>query len=367
MPTIQVDLAERSYAVHVDHGVLDRLGPRCRELALGDQVAVVADEAVAVHYLQPVTASLIAAGFRPVTIPFSGGDPAKSLATAEAVLGAMIEAELDRRSWVLALGGGVVGDLAGFAAAVYLRGIPFVQVPTTVVAQVDASVGGKTAVNHRLGKNLVGAFHQPRLVLIDTGVLRTLPRRELISGMAEVVKHAVILDPELFAFLETHLEAVLDQRLDPELLDWMIARNVQLKARIVEEDERESGSRALLNYGHTVGHAIEAATRYERYRHGEAVILGMLAAGQLGVLRGTWSEVERQRQDDLLARLGIPAGLAEVEREAVVERTRSDKKRVAGRLRFVLCRRIGAAEVVDGVPEDEVRAAVAWVQERHGR
>ena len=258
--------------------------------------------------------------------------------------------------------GGVVGDMAGFVAATYLRGVPYVQVPTTILAQVDSSIGGKTGVNHALGKNLIGAFHQPRLVLIDTAVLRSLPRREVVVGMAEVVKHALIRDAALFAFLEEHLEEVVDMTLAPETLDWLIGRNVEIKAEVVAADEKEQGLRAILNYGHTIGQAIEAATDYGRYRHGEAVILGLIAAGEIACREGFWPEAERQRQDALLGRLGVPGGLAEVEAERILARTKADKKRVDGRLRFVLGRRIGEVEIVEGITDATVREAIKYAQ-----
>lgn len=365
MQTVDVALEDRAYQVQVGHAILPQIGDLCRPLGLGQRVAIIADRAVADPYLEPVVASLREAGYDPLEILFSGGDAAKNLTTAEQIFGRLIAAELDRSAWILALGGGVVGDLAGFVAATFLRGVPFVQAPTTIVAQVDASVGGKTAVNHALGKNLIGAFHQPRLVLIDTDVLRTLPRRELVAGMGEVVKHAVIRDPELFAFLEEHLERIVDLELEPDRLDWLIARNVQIKARVVEIDEREGGLRAILNYGHTVGHAIEAAGEYTRYRHGEGVILGMVAAGEIAVCRNLWSDAERQRQDTLLTRLEIPTGLREIPTAQILERTRTDKKRVSGRLRFVLPRRIGQVEIVDDVPEETVSAAIEYVQRNY--
>lgn len=363
MHSIRVALEERAYDVHVGHGVLGQLGARCREVGLGGRPAVVTDESVAGHYLHPVVDSLSRAGYEPLVVRFAGGDSAKSLSTVEAVCGQLIEAELDRSAWVVAVGGGVVGDLAGFVAATFLRGIPFVQVPTTIVAQVDASVGGKTGVNHALGKNLIGAFHQPRLVWIDTEVLRTLPRRERIGGMSEVVKHAVIRDAGLFAFLEEHLEAVLSLELEPELLDWLIARNVEIKAQVVAADERELGLRALLNYGHTVGHAIEAAGAYERYRHGEAVGLGMVAAGHIARQRDLWPAADCERQESLLRRLGLPGGLASIPLDLILQHTRADKKRASGRLRFVLPRRIGQAEVYGDIPEAAVCAAIRHVQE----
>jgi 3-dehydroquinate synthase len=229
---------------------------------------------------------------------------------------------------------------------------------------VDASIGGKTGVNHPLGKNLIGAFHQPRLVCIDTALLRTLPRRELAAGLAEVVKHALIRDPDLFAFLEQHLERAVNLELEDDQLDWLIAANARIKAEVVAADEKESGLRAILNYGHTLGHAIESASQYG-YLHGEAVILGMIGAGQIAVQRGMWDPAERERQDALLARLGIPAGLSRLSADLVLERARADKKRLEGRHRLVLARRIGQVEIADGISDQEVRAALEYVQRRH--
>jgi len=363
MPTIDLTLeGGRAYAIHVGHGNLADLGAHCRALGLGKRVAAVADAAVLDGCLRPAAASLARAGFEVVEVRYDGGEAGKTLASLEAVHGELIAAELDRGAWILAVGGGVVGDLAGFAAATYQRGIDFVQVPTTIVAQVDASVGGKTAVNHRLGKNMIGAFHQPRLVLIDTDSLRTLPRPERVGGMGEVVKHAVIGDAGMFAFLEEHLEAVVDLEIDADQLDWLIARNVEIKAEVVAGDEREQGLRAILNYGHTIGHAVEAATDYSAYSHGEAVVLGMLAAGHIAAGRGLWPEAERRRQDALLGRLGVPGGLSRVSGAAIAERTRADKKRRGGHLRFVLPRRLGEVTLVDEVDEAAVRDAVAWLQ-----
>ena len=364
MRTVELALEDgRSYPIHVGHGILGDLGGYCADLGLGRRVAAVADGAVIDGCLRPAVESLRRAGFDTVEVRYDGGEAGKNLASLEEVLGQLIAAELDRGAWILAVGGGVVGDLAGFAAATYLRGIDFVQVPTTIVSQVDASVGGKTAVNHRLGKNMIGAFHQPRLVLIDTDSLHTLPRRERVGGMGEVVKHAVIGDPELFTFLEEHLEAIVDLEIAADQLDWLIARNVEIKAEVVAGDEREGGLRAILNYGHTIGHAVEAATEYAVYSHGQAVALGMLAAGHIAAERGLWPAADRQRQDDLLRRLGVAGGLARVPAERIVERTRADKKRSDGQLRFVLPRRLGEVMVVDDVDEAAVRDAVAYLQE----
>ena len=363
----RIDLAVEgaAYPIFVGHDILGELGSRCSEQGLGRQVALVSDEAVAARYLEPATASLRAAGFQVLEVVYAGGEGMKNLAGAEGILAKMIEAEFDRSAWITALGGGVVGDMAGFVAATYLRGIPYVQVPTTIVAQVDSSIGGKTGVNHALGKNLIGAFHQPRLVLVDTAALRSLPGREAVAGMAEVVKHALIRDEELFSFLEDRLEEVVAMQLDAETLDWLIARNVKIKAAVVSADEREGGLRAILNYGHTIGHAIEAATDYGRYKHGEAVILGLIGAGEIARREGTWTEEERRRQDALLERLGVPGGLAEVGAEQILARTKTDKKRVNGRSRFILGKRVGEVEIVEGIEDEVVLSGIEYVQQRY--
>jgi len=365
MHRVEVEVAVCPYAVLVGHDTISELGSHCRALGLGGRVAVIVDRALQGNFAPKAIASLRDHGFDPLEIEFAGSDAAKNLTTAEEIFGRLIEAELDRGSWVLALGGGVVGDLGGFVAATYLRGVDCVQVPTTVVAQVDASLGGKTGVNHSLGKNTIGAFHQPRLVFTDTASLRTLPTRERVAGMAEVIKHGIIRDEEMFAFLEQHLEAVVDMSIEPERLDWLIARNVALKAGVVASDEREGGLRAILNYGHTIGHAIEAATEYRQYNHGEAVILGMAAAGQIACLMGLWPQTQQQRQDDLLERLGVPAGIGGVDAERIVERTRADKKRINGKTRMVLARQVGHAELVDDIDESTIRAGVEHIQGKY--
>ena len=366
METIEVTTKDRTYAIVVGHGIMNSLGERCRTLPLGEQVAVISDVAVGATYLHGVVGGLEKAGYKVVPILFPGGDGTKNLVEAEKIFAAMIAAEMDRSAWVVALGGGVVGDMAGFVAATFLRGIPFVQVPTTIVAQVDASIGGKTAVNHSLGKNLIGSFHQPHMVLTDTAALGSLPLPEMVAGMAEVVKHAIIRDAELFSFLEENLEASVSLQLTPDSVDWLIFRNVGIKVAVVREDEREVGIRAILNYGHTLGHAIEAATSYQKYRHGEGVILGMIAAGHIAVRQGFWSEAERGRQDALLARLGVPGGIGQVSAEAIVERTRADKKRVAGKTRLILGKAIGRVEIVDHLGEDELREGVDYLQDQYG-
>ncbi|MDP6982311.1 MAG: 3-dehydroquinate synthase [Candidatus Latescibacteria bacterium] len=363
MKTVRIKLGDgRAYEDLVGHDVLSEAGTQCRALGLQERCALVYDQALHDTALPRVRDSLTTAGFECVTIAYDRGEAGKRLESVEAIIGHMIEAGLDRGTWVAALGGGVVGDIGGFVAASYLRGVAVVQMPTTIASQVDASLGGKTGVNHVLGKNLIGAFHQPRLVLSDTSTLRHLPEAERIAGLAEVVKHSVIRDEELFEFLEDNIEQVVSMAIGDEELDWLIARNASIKAAVVSADEREGGLRAILNYGHTIGHAIEAATNYQTYRHGEAVILGMIGAGRIASQLGVWSQEHEDRQHALLRRLGIPAGVGAIDDAQILARTKTDKKWRDGKLRFILPRRIGDAYVADDIEEEAVRAGIAHVQ-----
>ena len=355
----------RAYDVVVGHGAIAALGERCRALELGGSCALIGDAALADTFVESARRSLRDAGFEVLLLEYASGEEGKNLASVEELSSGMSGAGLDRGAWVAAVGGGVVGDLAGFAAASYLRGVDVVQVPTTIVSQVDASIGGKTAVNLRSGKNLVGAFHQPRLVLADTDSLRTLPREEVVAGLAEVVKHGVIRDEELFAFLERCLEEVVEMRIAAAELDDLIARNARIKAEVVAADEREGGLRAILNYGHTIGHAIEAASGYG-FRHGESVLLGMAAAAEIAARLGLWESAEaRSRHDALVERLGVRPGIAGIDAGSIFEHTRADKKRASGRNRFILARGIGRVEVVDGVDDGVVREAVSFLQDKY--
>lgn len=356
MREITVPLPGRSYPIHIGPGLLSELGAQCRQVGLRGSLAVVCDSAIADAYLPTALASLESASYRatPVIVPF--GEGSKCLAQLGELYDAFAKAALDRGSAIVALGGGVIGDLAGFAAATYLRGLPFVQCPTTLLAQVDASVGGKTAIDLPAGKNLAGAFHQPSLVLIDLDTLNTLPERELRAGMAEVIKYGVIDDPELLTYVELNREAILAHQ--PEELAHVIARCCEIKAEVVGEDERESGRRAILNYGHTVGHAVEAAAGYGHYLHGEAVAIGMAAAGRLSRLWGGWSEMEEARVNQTLTAYGLPIRLAEpLPEEALLAAMRLDKKTRDGEFRFVLAKRLG--EVVSApIGEAEAREAL---------
>ena len=340
--TVMVDLGERSYPIAIGAGTLGRLGARLAELDLGRRIAVVTNPTVARHYREIVEGSLTAAGFAVTVIEVPDGEEHKNLAWLTCLYDRLVDARLDRGCAVVALGGGVIGDLAGFAAATFQRGVPFIQVPTTLLAQVDSSVGGKTAVNHPGGKNLIGAFHQPRLVWVDVHTLRTLPRREVQAGMAEVIKHGAILGPALFTLLEEQLDAVM--RLDEALLIEVVRQNVAIKAAVVGEDERESGPRAVLNFGHTVAHAVEMLTDFRGYLHGEAVAIGMAFAARLSAARGYCPPSVPARIIALLERAGLPTALPkELIGKQLALAIETDKKVAGGKVKFVVIEDIGRA------------------------
>lgn len=351
---VRLDLGSRSYPIVVGVDVLAEIGPRLQALGFAKRCALVTSERVGTLYREPVVASLCAAGLEPAVVEIPDGEEHKNLAWLTVLYDRLIEARLDRRSPVIALGGGVISDIAGFAAATLLRGLPWAVVPTTLIGQVDAAVGGKTAIDHAFGKNLVGAFHQPRLVLADVGVLRTLPRRELAAGLAEVVKYGVIGDRALFADLETRLELV--SGLDPEVMVPMVAGCCRQKARVVEADEREErGARAVLNFGHTVGHAVEALTEYRQLLHGEAVAIGMAAAARVSRDLGRCGGETVERIVALLKRAGlptdIPSGLTPA---ALALAMQSDKKSTGGHIRFVAVEEIGRTAFIEMTAQEIV-------------
>ena len=344
--TVRVDLGPRAYDVVVGAGVLDSLGERLTALGFRDRCGVVTSDRVAQLYRTPVERALRLAGFTPLVVEVLDGEASKTVATLGRVWDALLAAGIERGTPLVALGGGVIGDVAGFAAATLLRGIPVVQVPTTLLAQVDAAIGGKTAVDHPVGKNLIGAFHQPRLVLADVGVLATLPRRELVAGLAEVVKYGVIGDAALFARIERDPDALLTG--DPTTLVPVVAACARQKAAVVAADEREErGERAVLNFGHTVGHAVEAATAYGRYLHGEAVAIGMVAAARVSRAIGCCDDATVERIRKIVGRLGLPGEIpADVARERLVAAMRADKKSAGGRIRFVAVETVGRVRLV---------------------
>ncbi|HSD10100.1 MAG TPA: 3-dehydroquinate synthase [Candidatus Binatia bacterium] len=342
MQEIRVSLGERSYPIVIGAGWLSGIGARVRAV-VGRQAiraAVVSDSRVAPLYVPAVAASLRAADFTVAEIQIPEGEQHKNLAWLALLYDRLIEAHIERSSPILAVGGGVVGDLAGFAAATILRGVPLVQVPTTLLAQVDASIGGKTAINHASGKNLIGAFHQPRLVAIDIDTLKSLPRREYLAGMAEVVKYGAILDADLFAQLERNVPALLHP--DAALLTDVIATSCRLKAMVVEHDEREGAYRAILNFGHTLGHAIETLTEYRRLLHGEAVAIGMVCAARLSQLRGWLPRSDAERIEGLLRRLGLPITVpSDLSADQLALAVEADKKAGGGKIKFVCLEGIG--------------------------
>ena len=340
MEILNVDLGDRSYPIYVGAGILDSLGQRLREAGLAGKVAVVTNPTVAQLYLDAVHGSLDYAGFEVVPILVPDGEEHKTFKSLTTIYDRLIAERCERKSSVLALGGGVIGDLAGFAAATYLRGVPYVQVPTTLLAQVDSSVGGKTGVNHDNGKNLIGAFYQPKLVLIDVNVLASLPRRELLAGLAEVIKYGIIEDPQLFRDLEKKLKKIV--ALDRELLERIVVTSCSIKARIVEMDEREENQRAVLNFGHTIGHALEAATNYQRFLHGEAVAVGMVKAVMLSVQHGFCDQQSFERILEIITEAGLPSEIpAGLSLQSVIEAIQLDKKAAEGKIKFVMSEGIG--------------------------
>jgi 3-dehydroquinate synthase len=353
MESLGVALGGRSYPIYLGAGLLER-GELYRPYLGGGAAAIVTNRVVAPLYLERVKQAL--RGARVTEIVVADGEQAKDWQTLNQVFDALLNARCGRDTLIVALGGGVIGDLAGFAAAVYQRGVAFVQAPTTLLAQVDSSVGGKTAINHPLGKNMIGAFHQPRAVVSDVGTLDTLPDRELRSGIAEVIKHGLALDAQFVDWLESNVEKLLSRQHDA--LVYAVRRSCELKARIVAADERESGERALLNFGHTFGHAIETGTGYGAWLHGEAIAAGMVMAAELSALMGHLRKTEVARVRELLKRGGLPVKGPALGPERLMELMALDKKAAKGRTRFVLLESIGRAELRSDVDEGLVRKAI---------
>lgn len=356
MAKVTVKLGTRSYDILIESGALTRIGEWVGERLQGRQVLVVADENTAALFGAKAVASMRGAGLTTGLTVVPAGEESKSLAVAELVYTAAIRAGLDRDGALIALGGGVVGDLAGFVAATYLRGVDFLQVPTTLLAQVDSSVGGKVAVNHQLGKNLIGAFYQPRGVLIDPTVLASLPAREFSSGMAEVLKYGMIADAGFLAELVADAESVLLR--EPAILTKLIATCCRLKAAVVERDERDAGERAFLNFGHTAGHAIETAGDYRRYTHGEAVALGMLVATRLSEMQAQLPAGAVEKLRGALERYGLPVAADGMAADKLLEFMRQDKKRSGGAIHWVLLPQIGRAESRRDISDESVRQAL---------
>ena len=360
---LSVALERNPYDVVITAGGIDHLGPELLRLGIREQtkILVVSNEDVATPYGSRCLQSLEQAGFQATLLTIPAGEEQKTLNTFSTILDAAKEKGLERQSLMLALGGGIVGDMTGFAAACWLRGIGVVQVPTTLLAMVDAAIGGKTGVNHPGGKNLIGAFHQPRLVMIDPDTLQTLPTREFRAGLAEVIKYGVIGDSDLFDLLERSINFDSPHSISKELLATMLERSAQAKALVVAADEKEGGQRAILNYGHTFGHVVETLTGYGTWLHGEAVAIGMVAVAALAVQRGVMTQTDAERQSRLIQKAGLPSQWPDLDPGLVVKTLQGDKKVRHGRLRFVLPSGIGAVSIVDDVSDEEIKACLASI------
>jgi 3-dehydroquinate synthase len=358
MRVVKVPLQDRSYSIFIGRDLLARLGAECSRLALGKRCAVISDRNVARLYGKTALKSLAAAGFDPVAITVPSGETAKSLASVHTCYDQLAEHRLERKSFVVALGGGVVGDLAGFVAATYLRGVPFVQVPTTLLAQVDSSVGGKVGVNLKAGKNLVGAFYQPVAVLCDLATLDSLPLREFRSGLAEVIKYGIICDAGLFRRLERQLPSLFAR--DHQTLTAVVARCCAIKAEVVGQDETESGLRAILNFGHTIGHALEAISGYGQYLHGEAISIGQISAAHLSRAVLGLAAGDVARIQELFSRAGLPTALclSRADKTKLQNAMRLDKKVSGGEVKFVLAKRIGEVQFGCSVPGPLIQQAL---------
>jgi len=354
-----VATATARYPIFVGWGVLRDLGRRMKQLGLSGNAVIIGDDSVFAIYGAKVRRSLEEAGFGVKCYTVPPGEVTKSIEEAVRVYDFLVRERVERKDVIIALGGGVVGDLAGFVAATYMRGLSWVQVPTTLMAMVDASIGGKVAVNHPSGKNLIGAFHQPSLVLADLETLTTLPKRELVSGWAEVIKHGMIADVRLLELLEDKADALL--AMEPSALHKAVAWSASIKAQVVSEDEKEMGKRTILNYGHTVGHALEAATGYERFFHGEAVSIGMMADAEISVRLGLLSRRVLERQKLLLERFGLPTECSGVDVSDIIRTMELDKKVRNKAIRWVLLENVGKTVVRSDVPEDVVLSALAEV------
>jgi 3-dehydroquinate synthase len=356
MQTLTVDLGDRSYPIHIGPGLLTQSDLIVPHL-LQKRVMVVTNTTVAPLYLAQLTATLESAGVKVAKVVLPDGEAYKNWETLNLIFDALLTDRAERKTTLIALGGGVIGDMTGFAAACYQRGVPFVQIPTTLLSQVDSSVGGKTGINHPLGKNMIGAFYQPKVVLADTDTLQTLPARELSAGLAEVIKYGLIWDAEFLAWLEANMDNL--RALDAAAIAHAIYRSCEIKAQVVGEDEREGGIRAILNLGHTFGHAIETGMGYGNWLHGEAVAAGMVMAAQASQRMGWISEADVSRTRALIRAAGLPDVAPDLGVDTWLEYMGHDKKVEGGKMRFVLLKKLGEAVITGDVPRDVLNAVLA--------
>lgn len=354
--TVTVNLGVKSYPIYIGENILHEIGVYVKGLGVGPKVMVVTNPTVHSLYGQVVIDSLTDAGFEVFLGEVPDGEKYKSMDSAQHLYDIAFESNLDRSSAIIALGGGVIGDLAGFVASTYMRGIPFIQVPTTLLAQVDSSVGGKVAVNHPKGKNIIGAFYQPRMVFADIKTLSTLAEREFKAGMAEVIKYGVIWDSDFFDYLEKHYTDI--RNLNSESVSHIVEKSCSIKAHVVEQDETEESIRAILNYGHTFGHALEALTNYKNYVHGEAVAIGMVIAADVSLGLGKLDSADRDRIETLVSTYGLPVKYPEINIDDIIESMGHDKKVKAGKVRYILPDKIGRVSIVTDIPHQTLIEAL---------
>jgi 3-dehydroquinate synthase len=356
MKRLTIDLGDRSYDIRVGRQLLQQTGKWVTEITHPSRVVIITHPSINRLYGEELASSFSETGVPLHVIEVPEGEKTKSLQQAEKIFDRLLEWKCDRHTVLVALGGGVIGDLTGFIAATYVRGVPFIQIPTTVLSQVDSSVGGKTAVNHPRGKNMIGAFYQPRLVVADLETLETLPEKEFKAGLAEIVKYGVIEDADLFHFLEQEAQKILSY--DDTALAHIVSTSCAIKARVVEKDERESHYRMVLNFGHTIGHAIESLTGYSSYIHGEAVAIGMVYAARLSQIMGYCSKDVPLRITNLLKKFGLPTELPDLKAEDIIQTIYLDKKTAHKKIRFILVKDIGSIEIVDDVAESLIAEAL---------
>lgn len=360
--TVTVNLGKKSYPIYIGENILHEIGVYVKGLGVGPKLMVVTNPTVRSLYGQVVTESLINAGFEVFLGEVPDGEEYKSMDSAQHLYDIAFENNLDRSSAIIALGGGVIGDLAGFVASTYMRGVPFIQVPTTLLAQVDSSVGGKVAVNHPKGKNIIGAFYQPRMVFADIKTLSTLAEREFRAGMAEVIKYGVIWDSEFFDYLEKHYQDITS--LNSKSVIHIVEKSCSIKAHVVEQDETEESVRAILNYGHTFGHAFEALTKYKKYVHGEAVAIGMVTAADVSVGLDMLGSGDRDRIEKLVSVYGLPVKYEELNIDDIIKSMGHDKKVKAGKVRYILPEEIGKVSIVSDVPHQTLAEVLALRSDR---
>lgn len=356
MKRVAIDLGDRSYDIRIGRHLLQQTGAWVTEITNPSRVVIITHPSINRLYGEKLSSSFSEAGVPIHFIEVPEGEKSKSLQQAEKIYDRLLEWKCDRQTVLIALGGGVIGDLTGFIAATYVRGVPFIQIPTTVLAQVDSSVGGKTAVNHPRGKNMIGVFYQPKLVVADLETIKSLPEKEFKAGVAEIIKHGVIEDADLFHYLEREYQKILCH--DTDALEHIISTSCAIKARVVEKDERESHYRMVLNFGHTIGHAIESLTGYSAIIHGEAVAIGMVYAAKLSQIMGRCSEDVPRRISTLIEKFGLPTRLPDLKAENIIQSMYLDKKTAHNKIRFILVNDIGSVDIVESVAESLIKEAL---------